>query len=301
MDLKRFRYFTVAAAEGSFHRAAARLGLDQPALSRKIRQLEQDLGVVLFVRASTGVRLTPAGETLLADLERLIPQLDLACDRARRTAAGGAALLRIAVTPFASDSRFVAAALAAARRATPELEFRLCVMHARAQLEELKGGRIDLAVQHRRGPPPPDTAHRDLRIDRYQLAVRSGHPLTRHAPLRLADLQSYDFVFATQSQWPVVHQEWLSACERAGLAPTIAYETQSEGMFLNLISEGLAIGFANSGMRDRPYAGVSYLDVEDLDVRLPLTAIWKRDRETPAILRMVELLAEQEAAPRRGD
>jgi len=300
MDLNRFRYLSIIAAEGSLHRAAARLSIDQPALSRKIKQLEQELGATLFIRSASGVRLTPSGEALLEDLERLIPQLDFAFDRARRAEAGVSTILRIALTPFASDSRFPIKAFAETRERLPEIELRLNVLSSHRQIEELKADRIDIGVLHQRGPLPAGIGCRELRVDRYQLAVCQGHPLARKETVRLADLQPFDFIFAPQSQWPAAYHEWMTTCEQAGLRPNVAYEAQTEGMFLNIIGEGLAIGFANSAMCKRPFPDVAYLDVVDLDIDLPFIAMWNRQRERPVITTVVNLLSRHAALGSKG-
>lgn len=292
MDLERARHLSIVASEGSLHRAAVRLGIDQPALSRRIRQLEDEIGVTLFVRSPKGVALTPAGEVLLADLNRLLPQLDSAFDRARRAAAGASTVLRLALTPFVEGSAFTMSSIAAARQAWPDLQFQMQALPTGGEhLEQLQAGLVDLAVLHRRGPLPEQYRSRDLRIDRYQLAVPSAHELIARPSLRLAELRDYDFVFAHQSHFPLVYHEELLACAHGGLAPRIAYEAFNELMFLNIVSEGLAIGFANSAIRDRQWRNVTLLEVEDLNITLPLAAVWKRENESERLSMFVDLLA----------
>ena len=103
MDLKRLRNFAVVAAAGSFHGAAEQLYIAQPALSRQMRSLEEELGVALFERSVRGVKLSSAGEVLLSELERLLPQLDLAMSRTQRAAKGQIGILKVAYTQIAAE------------------------------------------------------------------------------------------------------------------------------------------------------------------------------------------------------
>jgi DNA-binding transcriptional LysR family regulator len=297
MDLKRLQYFQAVAQEGSFHRASSRLNIAQPALSRQVRELEQDLEVQLFVRSTKGVRLSAAGEVLLAEAERLLVQVDVARERAQRAQAGQFGQLRIAFTSAAADSHFAIAAFAQARRAMPEVDFRLSVIKSEGQMNELAADRLDLGLLYRRGPLSSEMACRDLRTDKYLLAVPDSHHLARRKQLRLADLSGEDFVFAPRSEWPLTYSEWMTLCQRGGLAPKIVVEAQSEAMFLHIVAEALAIGFANSSLpQRRPFEGVTYLEVDDLDTQLHLAAIWRRERETPAVRLFVDLLAQNLAA-----
>jgi DNA-binding transcriptional LysR family regulator len=293
MDLKRLNYFAVVAREGSFHRAAARLNIAQPALSRQVRELEQDLDAQLLIRSTQGVRLSPAGEALLAEVDRLLPQVDLARERTKRAAQGQFGMLRIAFTQVAADSRSAIAAVAEARRAMPDVDFRLSIMRSEDQLKELEADRIDVGLLYRRGPLEAHLAHRDLRTDRYVLAVADDHRLAGRKSVRLRELRHEEFVFPPPAGWPVSYGEWMVACQRAGFAPNIVIEAQSEMMFLNIVAEGLAIGFANSSLgQRRPFEGVTYVELGDLDLPLHLAALWKRDRETAAVRRIVDLLAQ---------
>ena len=293
MDLKRLRYFAIAAAEGSFHRASARLHVAQPALSRQIRELEEELGVVLFVRSAQGVTLSPAGEVLLAEVERLLPQVELARTRTKRAAQGQFGMLRIGFTTLAAELRFAIAAFAEARRTLPDVDFRFSIVDSDRQIEALTGGEIDVGLLYRRAPHPPAAAFRDLRTDTYALAVPSGHRLAGRPSLKLAELRDEDIIFVSKSLRPVTYDELMAACLRGGLAPRIILEVNSEAALINMVAEGIAIGFTNSSLEQRrPSDGVVFVPIDDLEIRLQLAAMWLRHRETPAILMFVDLLVQ---------
>jgi LysR family transcriptional regulator, benzoate and cis,cis-muconate-responsive activator of ben and cat genes len=297
MELRHLRYFAIAATEGSLHRASARLNVAQPALSRQIRDLEEDLGVPLFVRSARGVKLSPAGEVLLAEVRRLLPQLELARTRTQRAAQGEFGLLRIGFTTLAAEFRFAMAAFADARRSMPDVDIRLSLINSDLQTDALMSGEIDVGLLYRREPYPPELTYRDLRIDKYLLLVPTGHSLTKRARVRLADLRDENMAFPSPSLRPATYNEQMTACLRGGLTPHVILEHDSEAIMLNLVAEGIAIGFANSSVRERrPTQGVALLTIEDLDMPLHLAAMWRRDRETPAIPHFIDLLLQHMGA-----
>jgi DNA-binding transcriptional LysR family regulator len=302
MKLTHLRCFVAAASEGSFHRAAARLNIAQPALSRQIRDLEEELDVGLFVRSAQGVALSPAGEVLFEDAKRLLSQVELAKTKTKRAAAGQFGLLRIGFTMIAAELRFGLAAFAEMQRATPDIDCRLRLINSDQQYDALAASEIDVGVLYRREPHPPGMAYRDLRIDRYVLLVQSGHPLTRRAKVRLADLQGENMTFVSPTLRPATYKELMGACVRGGLTPRIVLEFEkfeSETAMINLAAEGIAVSLANSSLRERARTeGVAFLPVEDLDMPLPFSAMWRRDRETPALLRFVDLLSRHIEADR---
>jgi LysR family transcriptional regulator, benzoate and cis,cis-muconate-responsive activator of ben and cat genes len=292
MELKRLNYFATTAAEGSFRRASARLNIAQPALSRQIRDLEEDLGVTVFIRSTKGVKLSPAGEVLLTEVKRLLPQVELAKTKVKRAALGQLGIVRIAFTTLVAESRFAMAALADARRLIPEVDFRLSLINSDQQTDAMVNGEIDLGLLYRRDPIPAGMVYRDLRVDSYQLVVPTTHPLTRRHKVWLADLREENLIFVSPLSWAATYKEMMGACLRGGLTPRILFEgIDNEAITTNIVAAGIALGFCNSSLANRrPIPGCTLLTIEDLDVPLHLAAMWPRDRETPAIVRFTDLV-----------
>jgi DNA-binding transcriptional LysR family regulator len=291
MELRRLRYFAVAAAEGSLHRASARLHIAQPALSRQIRDLEDELGVVLFARSAKGVKLSPAGEVLLAQVERLLPQIELAKSQTRRAAMGQFGLLRIGFTSAVAEFRFAMAAFAEARVTTPDVDFRLSLIDSDRQLDALIAGEIDLGILYRRGQLPSTMRFRDIRTDRYKLAMPRGHPLASKPSVRLSDLRDEDLIFPSRALQPITYNEIMVACLHNGLVPRIVLEVNSVIVSMNMVAEGIALTFVNSSIeQSRTTGDVVFCPIEDLDIPLHLAAMWERKRETPATLHFIDLL-----------
>lgn len=295
MDFKKLRYFSVTAAEGSFHRASALLHVAQPALSRQIRDLEEEIGTSLFLRSSKGVRLSPAGEVLLAEVERLLPQIDLARETARRAGMGQFGVLRVGFTTIVACMRFATSAFAAACERNQGVNYRLSIVPSDDQVAALQRGDIDVGLLYRRLPLPENMRYRDLRVDKYSILVPTGHRLTRLPRVTLADIQGEPILFMSRATRPATYDELMAACLKGGLSPNIAFELpgEGEGITMNLVAEGLAIAFFNRAMCIyAPPAGVTFLDVADLDIPLHLAAMWNAVRETGAIGEFVDLVIE---------
>jgi DNA-binding transcriptional LysR family regulator len=293
MNLKKLRYFSVAAGEGSFHKASAKLHIAQPALSRQIRDLEEEIGVSLFIRSSRGVSLSPAGEVLLGEVERLLPQIEQAKEMTRRAAAGQFGFLRIGLTTVVAEMRFVISAVADTHRLHPQLDCQLSVVTSDHQLPALQKGDLDVGLLYRRGPLPANMKYRDLRIDNYVLAVPEGHRLTGLGKVRLIDLANEPLIFISRAARPITYDELMTACLKGGLSPRILLELESVETMMNMVAEGMALAFFNGPMSARrPAEGVSYLVIEDLDITLKLAAMWNADRESRAIGDFVDLVIE---------
>ncbi|MFF9896620.1 LysR family transcriptional regulator [Streptomyces longispororuber] len=184
MELRALRYFVAVAEELHFGRAAARLHMSQPPLSRAIRRLEADLGTGLFVRSSAGVALTPAGAVLLTEARALLGQADRV--RARVAAAGGTRLLTVGVLGDSTEP--VVTRLAGAhRRQHPGVEVHVRETDLTDPTCGLHAGLVDVALT--RGPfDETGLTVRELRADPVGALLRADDPPAGHGALTLADL-----------------------------------------------------------------------------------------------------------------
>ncbi|MFF8830825.1 LysR substrate-binding domain-containing protein [Streptomyces sp. NPDC015131] len=184
MDLRTLRYFVAVAEELHFGRAAARLYMSQPPLSRAIKQLEADLGASLLERSPAGVTLTPPGATLLEEARALLDRADQV--RVRVAAAAGATVLTVGLLGDTTDPG--AQRLAAAyRRRHPDVEVRIRETDLTDPTCGLRAGLVDVALTR---APFDETGLtvRELRVDPVGAVLRADDPLGRRDRLTLADL-----------------------------------------------------------------------------------------------------------------
>ncbi|MET9273180.1 LysR family transcriptional regulator [Kribbella sp. NPDC003557] len=200
MELLTLRYFVAVAEELHFGRAATRLHMSQPPLSRAIQQLEADLGTPLFQRSSSGVTLTPAGTALLSEARKLLQQAEQV--RTRVASAAGAATLTVGILSDSTDPD-VSKLAAAYRRRHPNIDVRIREADLTDPTCGLRNGLVDVALT--RGPFDETGLHvQVLRTDPVGAVLRADDPLSGHTHLKLADLADrrwFQFPTGTDATW----------------------------------------------------------------------------------------------------
>lgn len=215
MELRHLRYFVAVAEEGSVNRAALRLHVSQPSLSRQIAQLERELGQRLLERTSRGVRLTPAGQVLLPHAHQLLTLAD-----ATRETVAGAVGARQPVTvgvPPGTDGAWLVALVDTVRAHLPHIALEYVEATSSEQLRLLGAGLLDLGLVHR---PPPDPLNAgELCHDPLGIAVRPGHPLAERGGFGLADLDGVRILLHAQDRLPAEQHGLVAAARAAGVRP----------------------------------------------------------------------------------
>ncbi|WP_410670818.1 LysR family transcriptional regulator [Amycolatopsis sp. cmx-4-68] len=212
MELRTLRYFVAVAEELHFGRAAARLHMSQPPLSRAIKQLEADVGAVLLVRSAAGVALTPAGAALLDEARALLGQAEQA--RVRVAAAAGAATLTVGILGDSADPD--ATRLADAyRRRHPGVEVRIRDADLTDPTCGLRAGLVDVALT--RGPfDETGLTVQRLRTDPVGAVLRADDPLAGRESLDLAELAGRRWFRFPDGTDPVWQAYWHGGEPREG-------------------------------------------------------------------------------------
>lgn len=297
--LKNLQHFVVAAELGSFHKAADRLAIVQSALSRRIGDLEAQLGGRLFEREPTGVRLTLAGEALLEDASRILREVDLAIRRFDLIDSGQVSLLRVGFNGAAMMFAPIPDALQRFRSTSPTVELRLTPMLSEQAFQALAAGSIDLGIAYELGYPHSLNS-RQLILDDLALALPEHHPLASKNGLSVEDIDGADFIGMDLAQSGLMAQKVAQALHAKGISIRVLMETGSTEATLSLVAAGLGIAFVNRSQAGRHPPNVVLRDVEGFTVPLPLKLFWRAEIETPVLLGFVDTLAEQFAQSDRA-
>ncbi|WP_275558116.1 LysR family transcriptional regulator [Streptomyces sp. 5-6(2022)] len=212
MELRTLRYFVAVAEELHFGRAAVRLHMSQPPLSRAIKQLETELGAALFHRSSAGVTLTPVGAVLLDEARALLDHADRV--RVRVAAAAGTASLTVGILGDSTDPGATRLAGAYHRR-HPGVEVHIRETDLTDPTCGLHAGLVDIALT--RGPFDATglTVH-ELRADPVGALLRADDPLARHGSLKLADLADRRWFLFPEGTDPLWQSYWNGGEPREG-------------------------------------------------------------------------------------
>ncbi len=287
MELRHLRYFAAVAETRHFGRAAERLHLAQPALSQSVRQLESELGVSLFTRTTRQVQLTPAGEFLFGEAQRVLGAIDDSVRGVRRIADGRLGLVRIAFTGTAANT-WLPRIARLVKRELPgvALEFHADLLTP-AQVDALDDGRLDLGVLR----PPVSRAGvtvRTITRERLVVALPADHRLVDQQDLAMTDLRAEDFVMYADTH-SAVNAAVLRSCRDAGFTPHREHEAPGTAVLLALVSAGLGVALVPESVQAAPLQGVVFRDVPDA-ATTELGLAWRSEEASPLVAAVLEVL-----------
>lgn len=293
MELRHLRYFVTVAEELHFGRAAERLNMSQPPLSRQIQELEEELGFTLFARAYHKVTLTDAGRTYLAHARLILDQVARAGQEAAGIARGGAGLLRVGQGAHLPDG-LVARILGAFQDVAPGIAIELLEGPTPRVARALQQKSIDVGLML----APVDPAGlivKPLLREPLVIALPIDHAYA-DAPLRdLSQLAGENFVTCRKYEDPGYREIVEGICLREGFMPRVLRAVEHKSTVLELVASGLGISFIpRSAMTERT-EGVRYVEFPKCVPHVDSAIVWRGDARHESIALFAET-AEREAA-----
>ena len=264
MEFHQLRYFVAAAEESGITRAAEKLHVSQPALSRQIAALEDELGVKLFQRSRQRIQLTPAGEYFLPKVRDILESLQSAASDVGNRFGTISETVRIGfLLPFLDD--VITPALRALKISSPMIEIVLAELAPQEQLDRLRDGRLDMAVI---GNLNADAqcrfiSHRLMR-SRMAVVVPDDHTAAGRASVGVAlnDFARDAFVSLSDKSFPGRRDTFEKICRQEGFSPNIVSECDSVNLMLGQVSIGAGVALVPEHCRKLPHAGCSFLRLE---------------------------------------
>jgi len=301
MDLRHLRYFVAAAEEENFTRAAQQLYVAAPALSRRIRDLEAELGVALFERRKKRVFLTDAGGIFLDDTRRILEDLAQACRRTRRAAQVCGDGLAIGIHAVSMRHAIVAATLNEFLLTAGDVELKLETMLPIVLVAAIEAADVDAAFVNRGHRPSNGRPleHIEVARDDYVLALPHTHRLAATDEIRLVDLAREKFLWMPRDLSPVMHDQLLAACAKKGLIPNIVQHASAEAR-IHLVAAGAGVSFVLSPLWQPWPADVVTRKIVDLSLPQLLDFVWSADNRSPALQRLIEIVRRLKAGGRPG-
>lgn len=247
IDLLRIRAFVAAADAGSLSRAAAILHLTQPALSKQIHSLEEELGVQLFHREGRGMQLTSSGKDLLQRSRQLLLDVESLSEQAQVLKSGATGVLKVGATSMTLES-VLAPFLPAYRRRWPDVDVRITEDGGMRLLRQVHEGNIHLAIT---GPRDPDLRFHVLFPVRSIAVMTANHRLARRRTVELRELTDEPLLVLRPDF--TLRQTFDAACHMSCLRPRLVFETSVPPALLAMarIRYGVAIVPSNQVIKDR--------------------------------------------------
>lgn len=297
MELRHLRYFVTLAETLHFGRAAARLHISQPPLTRQIRALEEKLGTALFVRSRQGVSLTPAGAALLPEARRLLRDAHALREGARQAAAGQIGRLQMGfVTPAAYN--VLPALLPAFRQAHPGIKLQLQEATSDVQLAALREGDMDVGVVL---PPVMDASLRYAVLQREPLIAALPAGRRWPAQLPLVALAAEPFVLFPRTVGIGLYDLIVAHCQRAGFHPRVEQEAIQMQTIISLVAAGMGVALVPASLADLRRSGVVYRPLTEPGPLIEFGLVWRPRDDSPAVQALTRVALQTAGATRQSE
>lgn len=294
LDFGQLRCFAAVAEELHFGRAAARLNMTQPPLSRQIQVLERVLDVQLLDRTSRSVRLTAAGRSFLPEALRILRLAETATYVTRQVAAGRAGVLKLGFTA-ASAYDFLPRLVIACRNAMPDVTLSLREMVTKDQVEGILSGQIDAGLIR------PPVSHPELESEQalaepMVAALPADHPLAGRDAITLRDLHGEPFIAYASHEASYFHHLLDSLFAGAGIQPRILQQLTQIHSILALVRAGIGLALVPAAAERLRFEGIVF---RPLDLAQPQPAelhlAWRRGSDVPLLKLLLAILRDMPA------
>jgi DNA-binding transcriptional LysR family regulator len=289
MELRHLRYFICVADELNFTRAARRLHVAQPALSRQVRQLEDELGVTLLVRDSRGVSLTEAGRAFRVEAGALIEQSEQAVRVARQTGTVVSGPLRLGYI-WGLFHSLVPPLIEKFRNEAPSTSVHLFDLAPLEQARELLEGRLDAGfIGFAQEADGAGLSKRKIASCEFVAALPKTHRAARGRKVELASLANDFFLGISEDTYPGASRHVQEACGRAGFRPKIVQMVERGFTILGLVAGGSGVALLPQSLKAMPHPGVVFRPLAESSPA-DLFLAWKPQPPTGALDRFLKVL-----------
>lgn len=286
MEIRELRSFVLLAEQLHFGRAARLMHLSQPALTKQIRRMEEDLGGRLFERGKQGTILSAFGEQFLAEARTTLQAFDQLLDHGRRAAKGETGRLNLGFGFHTFE--LVPRLIVKLRETAPGIDVSLRDMSTAEQMVALNAGRIDLGFV--RLPVPKN--FRTLPVVRDRLALVSPEIWDLPADVKLADCRELAFVAISEKRAPGFYHHMLKLCGKYGFHPRVVQQVPELTTAIALVRAGLGMAMIPESFWSRRFEGVRLHRLKDKEAGWLVSAVWHAGDSNPALQRFLALLKE---------
>ncbi|MCG7389859.1 LysR family transcriptional regulator [Pantoea sp. ACRSB] len=292
MDVKQLRYFIALSEERHYGRAADRLHITQPPLTRSIQALEKSLETRLFERNSKGVALTPAGYVLLEKARTIVSMTQDAAEQTRL--AGKGFLGRLDVGIFSSGIfNVIPQLLGEFHQARPGVKISLHSMSKAEQLAALREKRIDIGF-NRLVPKEPDIAVEWVRREPYIVAIYEDHPLAKKSVIHLADLDSVPMILYPNTPMYGLMQLVSDAFRHEGVSLNIEQAVDDVMTAMALVACRFGICITTESAANVNPQGVVYRPLLSLELQdIELSCLYRKSDDSPVLMAFLKLLRQR--------
>ncbi len=288
LELRHCRYFVALAEDLHFRKAAERLFISQPALSRQIKEMENGLGIQLFERHNRKVALTKAGLFLQTELSQHMKGLDQIVQQAKLLEEGFLGDLKLAYVGSAMQG-VIPELLLTFRKKHPKVLFSLTEMDNQKQIEGLLSQDIDVGfVRLERVPNGLEIC--PLLEEPFCLVLPKKHPINAKNFKHLSQLKEVSFILFDPKYSPAYYEKVMQIFDDSGFTPIVTHNTIHATSIYKLIENNFGISIVPKSLQMSHLKGIQFIELNEIQQRTTLSAVWRVKHRNPILKHFLQLI-----------
>ncbi|QLG44671.1 LysR family transcriptional regulator [Costertonia aggregata] len=291
LELRHFRYFLAVAQELHFRKAAEKLYISQPGLSRQIKQMEELLQAQLFLRDKKKVSLTPAGHFLKQQTEILFKQLQDTKRRIQHIGEGDTGEIRIGFLGSAMQ-KVIPSLLLKLRDTYPKIKTSLEERSNINQVEAVLKNDLDLGFV-RLAKVPAELKMETVYKDTFSLVLPESYPMLTRDYKGMYQFAQDNFILFNQEYSPYYYETVMSICSDAGFKPKVSHKSVHAHTIFKLVENKMGIAIVPTALQGGFRMRIKFIELRDIEQQATLSAIWKRENANPVLKNCVDLLLDR--------
>ncbi|MRX63463.1 LysR family transcriptional regulator [Maribacter luteus] len=288
LELRHFTYFLAVAEELHFRKAAEKLFISQPGLSRQIKQMEEILEVQLFIRDKKKVVLTPAGHYLKNKTEDIFHQIKEMKRQLQLIGEGDSGEIRIGFLGSAMHN-VIPNLLLDLKDKFPKIKTSLEELPNTDQVEAVLKDELDLGFV-RLSRVPAALQMTTVYEDTFSLVLPESYPMLTRNYEGMHQFAHDNFILFSKEYSPFYYETIMSICSDAGFVPKVSHKTVHAHTIFKLVENNLGIAIVPTALQSGFRMRVKFIELKQIDQRALLSVIWKKDNPNPVLKNCVDLL-----------
>ncbi|MBG7630824.1 MAG: LysR family transcriptional regulator [Bacteroidetes bacterium] len=288
IELRHLKYFMAVAEELHFRKAADRLFISQPGLSRQIKQMEDDLGVKLFERLNKKVFLTVAGAYLKKEVALSLSNLENIFEYTKLIDAGVEGKIKMGYVGSAMQN-IVPQLLLNIREKYKNIQFDLKEMDNPKQIKALLSQEIDIAFI-RMEKVPHELKIKPIFEDTFSLVLPKNHPIDQHNFSGLSQFKDESFIFIEPSYSPDYYEEIMEIFRASGFAPIVSHNSVHASTIFRLVENNLGISIVPTILQHGYNMNVKFIELKSVSQRTVLSVAWNVNSRNPMLKNIMEFI-----------
>ncbi|MGK0254739.1 MAG: DNA-binding transcriptional LysR family regulator [Mariniflexile sp.] len=288
IEHRHLRYFLAVAEDLHFRKAAERLYISQPGLSRQIKQMEEDLGVILFERNNRKVNLTNVGQFLKSEITRNLKNLDQIINHAKLLQEGKDGNLTLGYVGSAMQ-KIIPELLVKFKNEHPNILFNLKEMDNQRQIESLFSHDIDIGFIRLKTVPIGLNIKSVLK-ETFCIVLPNDHPIDSTNFKSLSQFKDESFILFEPKFSPSYYEKVMQIFEDSGFMPLVSHNTIHASSIFKLIESNFGISIVPKSLQLQYYKNVKFIELDKIPQRTTLSAVWDKNNTNPALENLLKLI-----------